>query len=102
MPDREPQWVTVCPTCNRQATGLRLERHYTERWPLERIWPGGPLVEVRDRLPKMELTANTLSLHPCGCRITWPIDQPAPTIRQIDLNHPDQRDHPLNQEGQPT
>jgi hypothetical protein len=94
--NHEPYWVTICPNCGRQTTTLQIERNYREIWPLERIWPGGPLVQIRDQLPQMRLDSNTLSLHPCGCQITWPNDgtQP-PSIRQIDLNHPD------NQEDRP-
>jgi hypothetical protein len=65
----DPGTVTRCPKCNEVIHGLESENDVSLVYPVEPLWPGGPLVECTWEEPAFRIDGTTFTMRPCGCAI---------------------------------
>jgi hypothetical protein len=59
-----------CPECGASSGDAQFDYEYEEVWPVEEMWPGGPLVECKGLYPaKRILKSVTITLW---CGHIWP------------------------------
>jgi hypothetical protein len=61
-----PGTITECPRCGAEAKGMLMETEYQDVYPLEEMWPGGPVIDATWEGPTRKITGRHITLKPCG------------------------------------